>query len=466
MPDNLLVKFQKLPDELKARASDPDAMRSLDSLETQYSVNLAELVMRVLVQEVEPAKLDEVLTQQYMVPAEKSKELGKHMLDDLFFKYRLLDLPGVKDPVLTAPAPALQAQPGASPYLVHPDDAKDLAPHTQALQQVPAQVVDTNPVAVAKRLVAMEHLVLDDILTKRFQRVVESRLVDVRDKSEIRDILMRPTKIGGMGFDEARADRIINELFIVVEALHRQPRPKISPPPAPTPPAPKPLTAPVVQPVVVPHPETLSQRESGMVQKPPLPVGEGIQPVRPMVPASQQITKPASQPSATPRPVVAPPPWLKPSGTPIARPTPPPPPVQPHPATPAIPRPKPVAPPTYREVVTDVRAPSRVMGPIEVLGSLQIDDFRRLGGTPQACTLKVAEEFEVLGQDSFAQRAAGISAFRQSPVFKAYLTLGQMAMERKEEVREVVELMKAQGKQSLTEGEFEAIGTLMRQFRF
>lgn len=131
-----------------------------------------------------------------------------------------------------------------------------------------------------------------------------------------------------------------------------------------------------------------------------------------------------------------------------------------------MPRPKSVAPPTYREVVTDVRAPQRVMGPVEVLGSLQIDDFRRLGGTPQACTMKIAEEFEVLGQDSFAQRAAGIASFRQSPVFKSYLTLGQLAMERKEEVREIVELLKVQGKQSLTEAEFDAIGVLMRQFRF
>ncbi|MDP2790035.1 MAG: hypothetical protein Q8O51_02815 [bacterium] len=498
MPDNLLVKFQKLPDELKARASDTDAMRSLDSLETQYGVNLAELVMRVLVQEVEPAKLDEVLIQQYAVPAPKAKELGKHMLDDLFFKYRLLDLPGVKDPVLTAPAPALQAQAGASPYLVHPDDAKDLAPHTQALQQAPVQVVDTNPVNVAKRLVAMEHLELDDILLKRFQRVVESRLVDVRDKSEVRDILLRSTKIGGMGFDEARADRIIGELANVVEALHRQPRPpaaslqampggpkpviKPLPPPArdasqrvaggPPPPVVKPTAAPLPSP----------PPEGGRVKEgnPPLPsgedalsesrlsgtsrkAGEGNQPARSTVVATQQITKPASQPSAVPRPVVAPPPWLKPSGTPVSRPAPPP---QPRPVVPVIPRPQPVAPPTYREVITDVRAPSRVMGPIEVLGSLKIDDFRRLGGTPQACTLKIAEEFEVLGQDSFAQRAEGISAFRQSPAFKSYLMLGQLAMERKEEVREVVELMKAQGKQSLNEAEFEAIGALMRQFRF
>lgn len=106
------------------------------------------------------------------------------------------------------------------------------------------------------------------------------------------------------------------------------------------------------------------------------------------------------------------------------------------------------------------------MGPVEVLGSLQVDDFRRLGPTPQECVQKIAEEFNVLGQDSFAQRAAGIAAFRQSPVFKAYLNLGQLAMERKEEVREVVELLKAQGKPSLTEVEFGAIGQLMRQFRF
>lgn len=122
--------------------------------------------------------------------------------------------------------------------------------------------------------------------------------------------------------------------------------------------------------------------------------------------------------------------------------------------------------PSYREMVTDVRAPSRVMGPVEVLGNLSLDDFRRLGDSAGARIGKIAEEMDALTRDSFAQRAAGIAAFRQSPTFKAYLQLGQMAMERKEEVAEIIDLLKVQHTPTLTPEEFEAIGALMRQFRY
>ncbi len=444
MPDNLLIKFQKLPDQQKARASDPDTMRTLDSLEKQFGVNLAELVMRVLVHEVDPGRIDETLTSQYGMTSEKGKELGKLMLDDLFFKYRLLEVPDVKESLADIPTPKLMPQPGASPYLVHPDDQKDMAVHIQSLKTAPVSMVDTDPTRTAARLMKMEGLRLDDMLVKRFQRIIEGRLVDVRDRMETRDMLMRSVKIGGMDFDEARADRVGHELDTLVEELHRRPKPvmpkPVTPPSPPAPkPAPVPPPAPARVPTVVP------------------PVGTVAQP--------KAVATPVAAPVAgIVKPKVAPPPWLRPSNVPAARPAAP----QPKPVPPPIPRPRPVpvVQPSYREVVTDVRAPAKVMGPLEVLGSLGIDDFRRLGGTPQACVMKIGEEFDALGQDSFAQRAAGIQAFRTSPTFKGYLDLGQLAMERKEEVREVVELLRAQGKASLTEAEFEAIGSLMRQYRF
>ncbi len=440
MSDNLLIKFQKLPDAQKARASDPASMRTLDSLERQYGVNLAELVMRVMVQDVEPAKLDEVLASQYHVAPEKAKELGKHMLDDLFFAHGLLDVPDVKDTLANVAAPPLAPQAGATPYLVHPDDAKDVQPHVTALQSAPAPVVDTDPTHVAQKLEKMENLQLDDFTRKRFQKIIEARLVDVRDHVETKEMLMRPQKIGGMGFDEPRADRVVRELDMTVEELHRRPKPVV---PRPVPPKPQPAPAqskPVVPaPVVQPRPAFTA---------PVKPIG----------------VKPLAAPGPGAKTVVAPPPWFRPANVPPARPAAPPPP--PVPRAPVRPRVVPAATPSYRDVVTDVRAPVQVMGPVEVLGNLTIDDFRRLGGTPQACVAKIAEEVEALGQDSFAQRAAGISAFRQSPVFRAYLTTGQLAMERKEEIQEVAELLRAQGKPALTQAEFEAIGQLMRQFRY
>ncbi len=447
MPDNLLIKFQKLPDAQKAHASDPAAMRTLDSLERQYAVNLAELVMRVMVQEVEPARLDEVLASQYRVEPAKAKELAKHLLDDLFFAHRLLEVPDVKDTLANVPAPALTPQAGATPFLMHPDDEQDIQNHATGLQTAPPPTVDTDPTHVTARLEKMEGLQLDDFLHRRFMKVVEARLVDVRDHAEAKDILMRPQKIGGLGFEEARADRIVRELDSVVEELHRRPKPKVAPvpPPAPRPAPVKPMPPPPAKPPVIPPPVVPA------VPKPAVPSAPRVASTTPIAP-----TPPAKR-------VVAPPPWFRPANVPPAKPAAPPP---ARPVTPPRPRPAPPQTPSYRDVVTDVRAPVRVMGPIEVLGNLSIDDFRRLGGTPLACTQKIAEEIEALGQDSFTQRSAGISAFRQSPVFRSYLTLGQLAMERKEEVQEIAELLRAQAKPSLTQAEFEAIGQLMRQFRY
>jgi hypothetical protein len=106
------------------------------------------------------------------------------------------------------------------------------------------------------------------------------------------------------------------------------------------------------------------------------------------------------------------------------------------------------------------------MGPIEALGMLTINDLRRLGSSPQECLQKIELEIEALGKDSFSQKAAGIQAWRQSPVFQAYLTIGRMAMERNEEVTDIIELLSAQRKTTLTSEELEQISLLNRRFRF
>lgn len=436
MPDSLLLTFQKLPDLVKARASDPDAMAALDRIEQETGTKLAELVMRVLVREVEPTKIDEALVAQYNVPKAKSAEVAKMLLDQLFFKFRLLEVPEV--PEVKSATPSLQPQAGASVYLVHPDDVKDVAPHVQQLQSAPAPLAALDPQTVTKNIVGMEKLQLDDLLLRRLQKIVESRLVDVRDTAETVEMLLRPVKIGGLGFDEARASRIAGELQRVVEELHRRPKPvikKVAPPP---PPAPKP---PVVQPA--PPPPVAPKPAAPPA---PAPTPKPAAPVAPKAPVTPP-TKPGP---------VAPPPWFRPPSVPAA--------------VPAKPQPvlvsKRPAVPSYRDVVTDVRAPQKVLGPVEALGSLSIADFRRLGADPVTRTQKIAEEIEALSRDSFAQRTAGIRAWRQSPTFQSYLEIGRMAMERNEEVSDVIQLLSAQGKPVLSADEMEAIGALNRQFRF
>jgi len=452
MPDSLLLKFQRLPDVTKARASDPEAMRALDLLEKDFSLNLAELVMRVLVGEVAPEKIDEALNKQYSVEKEKAKQVGKAMLDRLFFHFRLLEVPEVPQEKAAGAKP-LTPQSGAVPYLVHPDDEKDLVFHKKLLQSAPPQVVDTDFEHVVSRLMQMERLQLDEITKRRFEKVVESRLVDVRDKLETRDILVRSQKIGGLGLEEATAERIVAELERVVEEIHRRPRPKLPVPPKPIPEKPKPVIQPKPPstPVVPPAPVQT------VVPKPvPSPV------IKPITPSTPAPVKPVQIFTIEkPKKAVAPPPWFRPSNIPPAS-------LAPKPVVATRFSPKPVAAPqpSYQEMVTDVRAPSKVMGPIEVLGSLSLEDFRRLGSDPEARVEKIVNEIEALSRDSFSQKAAGLQAWRKSPTFQNYLQIGQIAMEKKQDLIDVIQFLKAQGKPTLMMDEFEAISALMKKFRF
>jgi hypothetical protein len=432
MADSLLLKFQKLPAELKSRASDVDAMHALDRLEMDSGVKLAELVMRVLVQDFEPAKLDEVLIAEYHLAKDKAESLAKRMLDELFFPFRLLEIPQVKDGHET-PSP-LMPQAGASVFLVHPGDAKDVQTHEAMIQSAPLSLVNTDPAQVLQKIIKMEQLALDEMLTRRFSKIIESIFVDVRDKTETKEMLMRPTKIGGMGFDEPRAGRVMAELLKIVEEIRRRPKPvmaKFKPTPLP----PKPVEPPKpVKPL--PPPPTPTVVEKQIISTP-------VVPLVPVVPVKT---------------VVTPPPWVRPSNVPPAQPT------VPRPVSPILQKRSSI--PSYREVITDVRPPTKAMGPIEALGSLTINDFRRIGATSLERVQKIEQEIEALGQDSFAQKAAGIQAWRQSPVFQTYLTIGRMAMERNEEVTEIIELLSAQGKTTLTSEELEQISQLNRRFRY
>lgn len=443
MSDSLLLKFQKLPAELKSRASDVDAMHVLDRLEMDSGVKLAELVMRVLVQDFTPAKLDEVLVSEYHMAKDKAKDLARRLLDELFFPFRLLEVPQVKEGSETPPP--LMPQAGASVFLVHPDDAKDVQTHEAMIQSAPPTTVNTDPAQVLQKIIKMEQLTLDEMLTRRFSKIIESLFVDVRDKTETKDMLTRPTKIGGMGFDEPRAGRVMAELEKNVEEIRRRPKPKMAAmKPAPLPPKPVELPKPVKPlPPPPPPPATPAKVTSGVPVAVP-----AISPVKPSEPT----------PVVPPKPTVMPPPWLRPSNVPPAQR------VAPRPVSPVVQK-RPAV-PSYREVITDVRPPAKAMGPIEAIGSLTISDFRRLGSTPLECIQKIEQEIEALGQDSFSQKAAGLQAWRQSPVFQAYLTIGQMAMERNEEVTEVIELLSAQGKATLTSEELEQVSLFNRRSRY
>lgn len=119
-----------------------------------------------------------------------------------------------------------------------------------------------------------------------------------------------------------------------------------------------------------------------------------------------------------------------------------------------------------RKKIVDVKHVPKLVGPIDELGEMNLLNFRRLDSDPKEAALKIKEKFKFLEEDSYAQRLAGIKAWRRSPLNNLYLQIGSKSIVEKKAVSQIVEEMMNSGKDYLTENEFKAIMDLNRSIRF
>ena len=99
----------------------------------------------------------------------------------------------------------------------------------------------------------------------------------------------------------------------------------------------------------------------------------------------------------------------------------------------------------------------RIMGPVDELANINLENFRRLGKNVLDVLKKIKEKINLMQEESFERRAEGIKAWQQSAVYKEYLILGQESMEQGKSIQEVIENKKNKNLQTLSFEEFEAI---------
>ncbi len=118
------------------------------------------------------------------------------------------------------------------------------------------------------------------------------------------------------------------------------------------------------------------------------------------------------------------------------------------------------APASARPMMHDIKPVPKVMGPIEELQFLDVVNFRRLGTTPAEITAKVFSKIKLLEKDGYDKMVAGVKAWRQSPVCRLYLRLGQDAIAQGKPLKEVAEARKMSAQEYLSMDEIEAIVSL------
>ncbi|OGY55944.1 MAG: hypothetical protein A2912_03085 [Candidatus Buchananbacteria bacterium RIFCSPLOWO2_01_FULL_40_23b] len=281
----------------------------------------------------------------------------------------------------------------------------------------------------------------DENLVKRFRNVVSSRLKEVRDQIQAREILLSSPAMGGIGLNAQSADRVLTlinqqleqmngklrnqvsaesfaDLHLAVKGLLAQPLPK--PPPIVF----SPKNESVIKQNIFSEPPKVMPKilEKPMVEIPSMPV---ISPK----PANRSMPENNLTESVT-----------------VYRPA-----------------PKPL---TQKPKIQDIRFEPRLTGPVEEIKTMTLDDFRRLAPTPVLAIEKILEKIQLLEQESFTKKVAAIKSWKENKISRLYFELGEQSMEEKKPVTEIIARRQAQGQPILTVEELEAVIELNQRLRY
>lgn len=117
--------------------------------------------------------------------------------------------------------------------------------------------------------------------------------------------------------------------------------------------------------------------------------------------------------------------------------------------------------------MNDVKvSPPKIMNQLDELRFIDLVIFRRLASQPEEAVAKIKEKIELLEFENYRKKLDGISAWRQSPVNRNYLSICEIAATENKSVGDVIEAFKNKGMACLSPAEFIAIMKLNKELRY
>ena len=108
----------------------------------------------------------------------------------------------------------------------------------------------------------------------------------------------------------------------------------------------------------------------------------------------------------------------------------------------------------------------KLVGIIEEIENLNINDFRGWFKDPMKAIKKIEEKIDIAGEKFFEKRALGIKAWKRSEINKLYLDILNDGLIKHKPIEEIIKEKEKEGKIVLSKDEFEAIMELNKRLRF
>ena len=477
-------------------------------MEKKHSVNLASVVMRVMVRDIALLDLNKYFVFEYNLDGRHAEQLVQELKTRVFAG--VADYLGFKAGEAVAAAGdeldkwakerASEAAVRSSNFFFSPEDEEEVKMLTKTLERAGEQVEVTAErveEAINGVITAAKINLSSEDLVNRLRSVLKTYLRGTRNKIDAKLALMRPVNSGGLELDEKSVDGIMaaaeNEKQKLKQAEKIKPPVKMKLPedaPAKKAEIAKDLggsadpaydfsklavkpkndqqkdkgTAPVILPPAIDlktdsavrqmSPEKAAVIDLKKKEESVLPLASGVS-----APKTAGIYKPI--------------PDLPPPSPPIIRPMAP---------APIIEKPKETAVPgrvSMAQARSEASLPgktrmddikyvpkTKLTGPVDELGEMSLIDFRRLSDDPAVAATSIKGKIKLLEEDNYSQRLLGIKAWRESPLYKLYLSIGQESIgEHKSIEAVIIDRLKANA-EYLTQEEFNAIMDLNKDLRF
>lgn len=484
-----LQKFHQLPKELRDKISSPVVMKAISNLEKEYGITLASVVMKTMIKEIAVATLEKYFIEEENFDVAKAKELVKKMRQEVFAIVK--DYLGINNfwdkeektiGVKMSAGTEGSSFPvkGASFFFSSEDEeeirklAEDISRKTE--KKLPAEKIEDK---LDKIMAAVQINFGSRELAARFRNILKTYLRGVRDKIEIKQTLKKTFVDGGLSFDRNSADQVI-EIADKIKA-----REKISMRPPVKMKMPEDevgnknnlgkvssLNHIGVRDIDYDFASAVSKKsgenffssskdfseKKGEVGK--LDIAHELAPPPPNIIGRSVESKPPSAAKS-----IGP---IKPKSETFIRKT-------SLSAESIEPKRNVMMKSKFRgpeelsgkKRMEDVKyIPSKIMNSVDELRYMDLVSFHRLATRPEEQVAKIKEKINLLEEEQYSKRAEGVNGWRQSPVNRLYLAIGQKSISENKPIELVIEEKKKNGEDYLTMEELRAIIDLNKELRF
>ncbi|MDD4290558.1 MAG: hypothetical protein PHH83_04825 [Patescibacteria group bacterium] len=119
-----------------------------------------------------------------------------------------------------------------------------------------------------------------------------------------------------------------------------------------------------------------------------------------------------------------------------------------------------------KQVMNDVKQKPKTISPVEELGEININVFRRISNNPVESTQRILNMINAFGKESILKKAAAIKNWRKSEIYRIYLMLGRESIEKSLSVSKIIEQKAIANEKTITLEEFQAISDLNKKIKF